>query len=198
MESQHRYRGWMPDYFQTDSAGELIEFLERSDRKRACLQVMDTSVGNTMMIELNQERNLLTIEHYTHLPDTHDVRLERPFRAVTEVERLVEAGDIEGVWFYLCAEGRRLIGQYDDMLRIRDAETKAAIRRFRRTLRSCTNLRCRIAGPTRCSEAYSVPKVALSWWRRYERDMPPNKRSEYYRTRPRLNAGSFNFRRGRH
>lgn len=78
MERQHRYRGWMPDYFQTDSAGELIEFLERSDRKRACLQVMDTSVGNTMMIELNQERNQLTIEHYTHLPDTHDVRWESP------------------------------------------------------------------------------------------------------------------------
>lgn len=72
---------------------------------------------------------------------------------MTEVERLVEAGDIEGAWFYLCAEGRRLIGQYDDMLRIRDAETKAAIRRFRRTLRSCTNLRYRIAGPTDRTDA---------------------------------------------
>lgn len=153
MEMEHRYRGWMPDYFQTDSTGDLIEYLKRSDRNRACLQVMDTTVGNTMMMELHRERNLLTIEHYTHLPDTDDARWERPFGAVTEVERLVEAGDPEGAWLYLCTEGRQLIGQYDDMLRVRDAKTKAAIRRFRRTLRSHTKLRCKVVGPTDRTDA---------------------------------------------
>ena len=70
-----------------------------------------------------------------------------------EVERLVAAGETERAWSYLCEEGRHLIGQYDDMLRVRDAETKAAIRRFRRTLRSYTKLRCRIAGPTDRTDA---------------------------------------------
>ena len=153
MEMQRRYRGWMPDFFQVDSVGEIIELLWSSTGKRPCLQVMDTAVGNMMLLELHRDKNLLTIEHYSHLPETDETRWEEPYGAVTEVERYIDAGDSEGAWFYLCTKGRRLIGQYDNMLRARDAATKAAIRRFRRLLRSHTNIKCKVVGPTDRSDA---------------------------------------------